>query len=555
MLAVGAAAAVLAATATTAWTPTAWSDDAWSGGVRATICNAAGVAPESLESPPKLRLSNLPTHAWLRVRFEMQTLRNGGADPLLLLVDGQAAFLTLALGSTHEPTPACNVSSRSEFDMIWKHTAASAELVFGWPCLANSDLSRPSWQDLWCNGNLLSWAVRPVAIATAGGLDVPWEAPGADRFANASTSRLVLTGAFDPGGISTTLSGRTCQEWALDAPHQHEFHSLPGNLCRSPPISAGAMTLEHCGSRYECSAAPWCYTTDPAKRWEYCASPEEQDGTTAVALTAGLVGLEQLHVLPTFGATLALSGTLPSSLRTLWLGLSSDRMQVDRYLGGDKSLLAHHAVTLPLFSGTLPASLEALHWQLDEVRTSLSGTLPAALRRADVGGLIGASSRVGEPLALLSGTLPTAVLSPLATAADCDAIAAEGTNATGRRPHSSCSTTVMLPHLSGTLPSSLDKPSALADLTIAGTRVSGSLPAALFDSLTQLSVLEIRANNLVGEWPRSMQEARAPFPRALRASLHADALPPRRWPRSRPASTALMRPSVTRAIMRPACAT
>ena len=78
MLAVGAAAAVLAATATTAWTPTAWSDDAWSGGVRATICDAAGVAPESLESPPKLRLSSLPTHAWLRVRFEMQTLRDGG---------------------------------------------------------------------------------------------------------------------------------------------------------------------------------------------------------------------------------------------------------------------------------------------------------------------------------------------------------------------------------------------------------------------------------------------------------------------------------------------
>jgi hypothetical protein len=56
------------------------------------------------------------------------------------------------------------------------------------------------------------------------------------------------------GGANTTVSGKTCMQWSLDAPHSHGFNTLPGNFCRNP----------------DGSARPWCYTTDPSTRWEYC---------------------------------------------------------------------------------------------------------------------------------------------------------------------------------------------------------------------------------------------------------------------------------------------
>ncbi|CAG2203522.1 PLG [Mytilus edulis] len=59
------------------------------------------------------------------------------------------------------------------------------------------------------------------------------------------------------GMISTTSSNRDCQTWKLNTPHRHPFHNQDENYCRNP----------------DGSAAPWCYTTDPKKRWEYCNVP------------------------------------------------------------------------------------------------------------------------------------------------------------------------------------------------------------------------------------------------------------------------------------------
>ena len=63
------------------------------------------------------------------------------------------------------------------------------------------------------------------------------------------------------GTLNVTVSGRTCQRWDSNTPHYHPLTSLhryyleDHNYCRNPE---GRGKL------------PWCYTTDPHVRWEYC---------------------------------------------------------------------------------------------------------------------------------------------------------------------------------------------------------------------------------------------------------------------------------------------
>ncbi|TRZ01472.1 hypothetical protein DNTS_016344 [Danionella cerebrum] len=63
------------------------------------------------------------------------------------------------------------------------------------------------------------------------------------------------------GPMDHTESGRECQRWDLQEPHQHIFHhnrypdkGLKDNYCRNP----------------DGRQRPWCFTTDPSTPWEYC---------------------------------------------------------------------------------------------------------------------------------------------------------------------------------------------------------------------------------------------------------------------------------------------
>ncbi|CAH1776938.1 unnamed protein product [Owenia fusiformis] len=62
------------------------------------------------------------------------------------------------------------------------------------------------------------------------------------------------------GKVSRTVSGRQCQRWDSQIPHKHKKQSVLAaeNFCRNPDNESGG---------------PWCYTTDPNKRWEYCGIP------------------------------------------------------------------------------------------------------------------------------------------------------------------------------------------------------------------------------------------------------------------------------------------
>ncbi|XP_062980539.1 plasminogen [Elgaria multicarinata webbii] len=63
------------------------------------------------------------------------------------------------------------------------------------------------------------------------------------------------------GTVALTASGERCQPWAAQAPHKHArtpenypCKNLEENYCRNP----------------DGETSPWCYTTNPKKRWEYC---------------------------------------------------------------------------------------------------------------------------------------------------------------------------------------------------------------------------------------------------------------------------------------------
>ena len=64
--------------------------------------------------------------------------------------------------------------------------------------------------------------------------------------------------------MDRTISGRTCQMWTAQEPHEHT--RTPS---RYPTSGLGAHN--YCRNVDGTAFTAWCYTTDPEKRWEYCA--------------------------------------------------------------------------------------------------------------------------------------------------------------------------------------------------------------------------------------------------------------------------------------------
>ena len=68
--------------------------------------------------------------------------------------------------------------------------------------------------------------------------------------------------------VSTTVTGRTCQKWNKKVPHDPYYTPNPLNF----PEKSLSAAENYCRNP-DGSQAPWCYTTDPDKRWEYCDVP------------------------------------------------------------------------------------------------------------------------------------------------------------------------------------------------------------------------------------------------------------------------------------------
>ena len=72
-------------------------------------------------------------------------------------------------------------------------------------------------------------------------------------------------GASYSGTWATTENGLTCQAWSSNSPHSHNYNSESANYCRNP----------------DGEPRPWCYTTDPNVRWEYCSLSQCQAAPSA----------------------------------------------------------------------------------------------------------------------------------------------------------------------------------------------------------------------------------------------------------------------------------
>ena len=65
------------------------------------------------------------------------------------------------------------------------------------------------------------------------------------------------------GHVAVTNTSKTCQKWTSQAPHKH--HRTP----KEYPL-AGLGDHNYCRNPDSEPNGPWCYTEDPAERWEYC---------------------------------------------------------------------------------------------------------------------------------------------------------------------------------------------------------------------------------------------------------------------------------------------
>ena len=79
--------------------------------------------------------------------------------------------------------------------------------------------------------------------------------------------------------VNVTLSGRTCQRWDAQSPHEHHYTAarypdagLAENYCRSPGenLKPGETNLRN--------DMPWCLTTDPQQRIDTVSAAGFQPG-------------------------------------------------------------------------------------------------------------------------------------------------------------------------------------------------------------------------------------------------------------------------------------
>ena len=81
--------------------------------------------------------------------------------------------------------------------------------------------------------------------------------------------RLTKQGREYAGVVSVTKSGKSCQRWDVDGPHNR---SDDGKNAANFPEATLQEAANYCRNPDD-ETAPWCYTLDPNVRWESCDIP------------------------------------------------------------------------------------------------------------------------------------------------------------------------------------------------------------------------------------------------------------------------------------------
>jgi len=88
--------------------------------------------------------------------------------------------------------------------------------------------------------------------------------------------------------LSVTESGRTCQRWDSNTPHGVSGNYYKALVGGNYPEGSRAAAQNHCRNP-DGEPRPWCYTTDPEKRFELCDIKQCPAPTTVAPTTAAPV--------------------------------------------------------------------------------------------------------------------------------------------------------------------------------------------------------------------------------------------------------------------------
>ena len=72
------------------------------------------------------------------------------------------------------------------------------------------------------------------------------------------------------GTLSTTVSGKRCQSWSSNTPHELYYGVLDD---ADYPDGSRAAAENFCRNPDSDPRGIWCYTTDPDTKWEFCNVP------------------------------------------------------------------------------------------------------------------------------------------------------------------------------------------------------------------------------------------------------------------------------------------
>ncbi|XP_071322633.1 muscle, skeletal receptor tyrosine-protein kinase [Trachinotus anak] len=97
-------------------------------------------------------------------------------------------------------------------------------------------------------------------------------------------------GRFYQGSVNVTRSGIPCQPWSQQVPHQHRL-----SVDVIPELKSSD---NHCRNPGGISDKPWCYTSNPNIRWEYCAVLQCGEAATAPVMKPESPGPRQTPRLP-----------------------------------------------------------------------------------------------------------------------------------------------------------------------------------------------------------------------------------------------------------------